>query len=102
VVLIAGCEEGLLPLAVRQPLSETMQQAHWEEERRLLYVGMTRAGQVLYLSWCRSRSLYGGAPEKRHASPFLAELPATTLTPVPTSPKPAPKKPIARQLLLFS
>ncbi len=45
------------------------------EERRLLYVGMTRAKSRLCLSFARSRTLYG-ATTAQEPSPFLAELPA--------------------------
>jgi superfamily I DNA/RNA helicase len=49
-----------------------------EEERRLLYVGMTRARRRLYLSLAHQRSLYGsimmGGPSR-----FLSELPSEDL-----------------------
>jgi DNA helicase-2/ATP-dependent DNA helicase PcrA len=48
-----------------------------EEERRLCYVGMTRAEKKLYLTWCRSRRRFGGGPaEPCLPSRFLAEVPA--------------------------
>ena len=50
VVFIAGLEEGLFPHS-RSLDSE----AAMEEERRLCYVGMTRAEKRLYLSWARYR-----------------------------------------------
>ncbi|MDH7599410.1 MAG: UvrD-helicase domain-containing protein [Sedimentisphaerales bacterium] len=53
-VFIVGCEEGLIPYSLFQDRKTDI-----EEERRLLYVGMTRARQWLYLSWARSRSLFG-------------------------------------------
>ncbi len=54
VVFVAGLEEGLFPLAqsVQDP-------KELEEERRLFYVGATRAEQHLYLSYARSRFRYG-------------------------------------------
>jgi len=64
-VFIIGCEDGLLPYSLfADRLSDP------DEERRLLYVGMTRARQYLYLSWAKSRVLYG---KKRQLpkSPFL-------------------------------
>lgn len=50
VVFIAGLEEGLLPISLSLDAREQV-----EEERRLMYVGMTRARQQLYLSHARSR-----------------------------------------------
>lgn len=53
-VFIMGLEDGLLPH------SRSMETDHaLEEERRLLYVGMTRARKKAYLSWARVRALYG-------------------------------------------
>ena len=54
VVFVAGLEEGLFPLSrsIDDP-------AALEEERRLFYVGATRAKQKLYLSWARNRRRYG-------------------------------------------
>jgi len=68
VVFIIGLEEGLLPH------SRAIQEDGIEEERRLIYVGMTRAKQRLYLSFAAQRSLYGNLmfnPPSR----FLTELP---------------------------
>jgi DNA helicase-2/ATP-dependent DNA helicase PcrA len=48
-----------------------------EEERRLCYVGMTRARKRLFLSWARYRRRFGGGPsEQCMASRFLKEVPA--------------------------
>jgi DNA helicase-2/ATP-dependent DNA helicase PcrA len=68
VVFIIGLEEGLLPH------SRAIQEGGVEEERRLAYVGMTRAKQRLYLSFAVQRSLYGSLMENP-PSRFLAELP---------------------------
>jgi DNA helicase-2/ATP-dependent DNA helicase PcrA len=71
VVFIAGLEEGLFPHS-RSLDSETAM----EEERRLCYVGMTRAEKKLHLSWARYRRRYGGGvPEPSIASRFLKEVP---------------------------
>ena len=68
VVFIVGMEEGLFPSARG---SET--EADLEEERRLAYVGMTRAMVRLFLTWARARRTYGtynySAPSR-----FLMEL----------------------------
>lgn len=68
VVFITGVEEGLLPHSRSlDTLSEI------EEERRLLYVGMTRAKRRLYLSHCFRRHVYG-SPAPAIPSRFLAAL----------------------------
>jgi len=70
LVFIAGLEEGMFPS--QQSLEEI---GRLEEERRLCYVGMTRAMKKLYLCHAESRRLYG--QEKYHKpSRFLRELPA--------------------------
>ncbi len=69
LVFIAGLEEGMFPS--QQSVEEI---GRLEEERRLCYVGMTRAMHKLYLCHAESRRLYG--QEKYHkASRFLRELP---------------------------
>lgn len=75
VVFLAGLEEGLFPHS-RSLNSESM----LEEERRLCYVGMTRARTKLYLSCARYRRRFGGGPaEPSLRSRFLREVPATLL-----------------------
>ena len=71
LVLLAGMEEGLFPH------SRTLNQpAELEEERRLCYVGMTRAMDVLVLTRARYRRRYGNdMPEASIASRFLEEIP---------------------------
>ena len=60
VVFMAGMEEGLFPHS-RSLDSE----AQMEEERRLCYVGMTRAEKRLFLSWARFRRRFGGGNRSR-------------------------------------
>ena len=72
VVFIIGLEEGLLPHA------RAIQEGQVEEERRLIYVGMTRAKERLYLSYAVQRSLYGSYMQSP-PSRFLAELPQAEL-----------------------
>ncbi|HUY08981.1 MAG TPA: UvrD-helicase domain-containing protein [Candidatus Dormibacteraeota bacterium] len=68
VVFITGVEEGLLP---HSRSLDTLREI--EEERRLLYVGMTRAKRRLYLSHCFRRHVYG-SPAPAIPSRFLAAL----------------------------
>ena len=58
VVFVAGVEEGLLPIS-RAVESEHLHPEALEEERRLFYVGMTRAERLLYLTHASSRTAYG-------------------------------------------
>lgn len=67
-VFIAGCEEGLLPHS--RSFDEAM---NLEEERRLMYVGITRARRQVVLSWSRVRALYG-RETYQVPSGFLREL----------------------------
>jgi superfamily I DNA/RNA helicase len=70
VVFLVGCEDGLLPLrfgAVEPAASELA------EERRLLFVGMTRARSHLYLSWAARRARHGMIADSA-PSPFLAAI----------------------------
>ena len=68
-VYILGLEEGLFPHSLSQG-----DPAQLEEERRLCYVGMTRARKALTLCWSRYRMLHG-EPRYHDASRFLGELP---------------------------
>ena len=69
-VVLAGCEEGLLPFFTDdRPLTDATQ----EEERRLMYVGVTRARQTLVLSWCQKRKQGRGAAG-RTPSRFIGEM----------------------------
>jgi DNA helicase-2/ATP-dependent DNA helicase PcrA len=67
-VFIIGCEEGVFPH------SRAVESGDLEEERRLCYVGITRAKRELYLSYARMRSLYGGR-DWNLPSRFLDEIP---------------------------
>ena len=71
-VYLAGFEENLLPH--RTSIAEDT----IEEERRLAYVGITRAKRTLSLSFCRSRKRFGQT-ESVEPSRFLAELPQDEL-----------------------
>ncbi len=67
-VFITGMEEGLFPI------SQSDDDNSLEEERRLAYVGMTRAKKNLYLSYANKRNKFGKT-KYNMASPFLDEIP---------------------------
>jgi DNA helicase-2/ATP-dependent DNA helicase PcrA len=69
VVVLTGMEHGLFPLARAEE-----QAAGLEEERRLCYVGLTRAKDKLYLTWARARRR-GGELRPGIASRFLKAIP---------------------------
>jgi len=69
VVFIVGLEEGLFPHS-----RSLLEPAEMEEERRLAYVGITRAKGHLYLTYAKSRLLYGDI-KMNMPSRFLSEIP---------------------------
>lgn len=75
LVAITGLEEGILPSSRSFSCADSMQ-----EERRLCYVGITRAKNYLLLSYCRYRYSYGQTNEQLR-SRFIDEMP-TELTPI--------------------
>jgi len=66
-VFLVGVEDGILPHE-RSKTEDTV-----DEERRLFYVGITRAMKSLVISWCRARTKFGSAMHCR-PSPFLQEI----------------------------
>ncbi len=76
VVFLLGLEEGLIP---HRSSVASMQEV--EEERRLLYVGITRAQQELYLHYCESRMIFGRTETVR-PSRFLQDIPRSSLVEV--------------------
>jgi len=91
VVFIVGCEDNILPYNLRGMPSDV------DEERRLLYVGMTRAQRLLYLSHAKTRMLWG----QRHQqtpSRFLAAIAENLLQRDKSGPH---KTKEAKQLSLF-
>jgi DNA helicase-2/ATP-dependent DNA helicase PcrA len=68
-VFIVGCEDGAFPHM------RALEEGGEEEERRLCYVGITRARQRLYMTWARERRLFGRS-ERNLPSRFVDELPA--------------------------
>jgi uncharacterized protein (TIGR00375 family) len=89
VVFLVGCEHGLLPLA--WPGTDVA------EERRLFFVGITRARSRLFLFHCRKRTLQGETAEAR-PSAFLADLEAGLLD-LREERELAPRKPEQLRLL---
>lgn len=67
-VFLIGVEEGILPHQVSIDAEEI------EEERRLMYVGITRAQKSLNISWCKKRKR-AGEMQMCEPSRFIAELP---------------------------
>ena len=98
-VFIVGCDEGVLPLHMPADL-ESERDEQLQEERRLFFVGMTRAAQVLYLTTTRERQGFSGW-EKSIPSRFLAEIPKELLSMPPKIYKKTTKKTTAKQLRLF-
>ncbi len=73
VVFLAGMEEGLFP-----SYRSIGEESEMEEERRLCYVGITRAREQLYLTHSKSRMLFGNTTYNR-SSRFLDEIPGNLL-----------------------
>ncbi|HET7747637.1 MAG TPA: 3'-5' exonuclease, partial [Vicinamibacteria bacterium] len=82
-VFLVGMEEGLAPHARSLAREDGI-----EEERRLIYVGMTRARERLFLSFAQTRQVFG---QRRPSDPsrFLTELPRAALEVSGEEPRPA-------------
>ncbi|MGI9508741.1 MAG: UvrD-helicase domain-containing protein, partial [Geminicoccaceae bacterium] len=93
VVFMVGMEDGILPLRFGQTLSE----AELAEERRLAFVGMTRAMDRLYLTHAEKR-FWRGKDQELAPSPFLEDLSETLFN---TSRTEVKRKPRDQQLQLF-
>jgi DNA helicase II / ATP-dependent DNA helicase PcrA len=105
IVFLMGMEEGVFPHS-----RSLMEEEEMEEERRLAYVGITRAEEQLYLTNAQMRTLFGQT-KMNPVSRFIQEIPAELLddvmaekksafTPFGKSAKaptrPAPRKPVSR------
>jgi len=75
IVFLAGMEEGIFP---HQRSLEAKDKTQLEEERRLMYVGVTRAEEKLYLTYARRRRVFGQS-EYCVPSRFLEEAPRELL-----------------------
>jgi DNA helicase-2/ATP-dependent DNA helicase PcrA len=95
VVFLVGCEDGLLPLRWGDMTSDEL-----DEERRLFYVGMTRAKARLLL--CRARRrLWRGTVRDMEPSPFLRAIEARLLEPRDTKARQRRQPATTDQLPLF-
>ena len=68
-VFIIGCEDGVFPH------SRSIDEGNLEEERRLCYVGLTRARERLTLTYARRRSIFGSAGHRRRPRASSARSP---------------------------
>ena len=73
VVFVAGLERGYVPIG------QADNQDAWDEERRLLYVAVTRAEQELHCSWAKSRT-FGSRTTARTRSPWVDNIDAARLS----------------------
>jgi DNA helicase-2/ATP-dependent DNA helicase PcrA len=89
VVFVIGVEHGILPHQ-----RSTKEPDGIEEERRLLFVGMTRAREELYLSHVSKRE-FRGQTKSAVPSEFLAQLPQRPVT-APARPRTAPSRELIR------
>jgi DNA helicase-2/ATP-dependent DNA helicase PcrA len=71
VVFVTGFEDGLIPHYKSQ-----QDPRQYEEERRLLYVGITRARKKLFLTYARQRDMFRTGPSYTDLSPFYNEIPS--------------------------
>jgi uncharacterized protein (TIGR00375 family) len=92
VVFIAGSEEGITP--------SDRKDADLEEERRLFYVGLTRAKDELHITHAATRFIYG-KEQKQQVSRFVNELPAELIEMVKPATRVKPKNKTEDQLSLF-
>jgi DNA helicase-2/ATP-dependent DNA helicase PcrA len=79
VVFIVGCEQGLLP---HSRALFGANENEFEEERRLCYVGVTRAKQKLYLTFAQRRMLFGRY-QSNPPSEFLQNIPERLIEFIP-------------------
>lgn len=84
VVFVTGLEEGTFPHS-RSIAEMDKNPLALEEERRLMYVAMTRAKKLLYLSHARQRTNYDGSKELKQPSRFFAEIPTQYLDKAPSN-----------------
>ena len=93
-VFLVGVEEGLLPHKGHEDDDPSLQPQRIEEERRLMYVGVTRAQRSLSISWCRRRRR---ARDHKTCEPsrFIGELGLDRAPPVPVDEQLSPQQRMA-------
>ncbi len=91
IVFVVGCEHGVFPH------QRAIDEGGLEEERRLFYVGVTRAMRELYLTYARRRAVFG-QPTFALASEFIEEIPSELLArDEPLVPRPGAMSPGRRE-----
>jgi DNA helicase-2/ATP-dependent DNA helicase PcrA len=86
-VMVVGLEDGFVPIVYAESGPAR------DEERRLLYVALTRASTELYCSWSRARSMGQGRRVERQPSPWLAAVARASRTgPVRLTPRDAGRR----------
>jgi ATP-dependent DNA helicase Rep len=101
-VFLVGCEEGILPHKGDADAPAESIAARVQEERRLMYVGITRAQRTLQITWCKKRKRAG---EQVHCDPsrFIKEMALDVGTAVPTESEVlTPKERLARMKELLA
>jgi ATP-dependent DNA helicase Rep len=101
-VFLVGCEEGILPHKGDPDAPAESIAARVQEERRLMYVGITRAQRTLQITWCKKRKRAG---EQVHCDPsrFIKEMELDVGTAVPTESEVlTPKERLARMKELLN
>lgn len=93
VVFMAGMEQGVFPHMQSMEDEEDM-----EEERRLCYVGITRARQKLYMSYAFERTLFGRT-QCNAVSEFIEEIPRDCIEGMETEPAAKPKETAAQKII---
>ncbi|MBA5686048.1 UvrD-helicase domain-containing protein [Rugamonas apoptosis] len=101
-VFLVGCEEGILPHKGDADAPAESIAARVQEERRLMYVGITRAQRTLQITWCKKRKRAG---EQVHCDPsrFIKEMELDVGTAAPTESEVlTPKERLARMKELLA
>jgi ATP-dependent DNA helicase Rep len=101
-VFLVGCEEGILPHKGDADAPAESIAARVQEERRLMYVGITRAQRTLHITWCKKRKRAG---EQVHCDPsrFIKEMKLDEGTAVPMESEVlTPKERLARMKELLA
>ena len=101
-VFLVGVEEGILPHKGDPDAPAETIAARIQEERRLMYVGITRAQRTLHITWCKKRKRAG---EQVHCDPsrFIKEMELDVGDAVPTEAEViSPKERLARMKALLA